>query len=93
MGYNHQTPVQSPNLANCPDCGHVVSMFATSCPGCGRPLVPLKQIPKEEDERPTSKSSNGFGVFLAIVFGIVVAVWIISKIFHVEITGTLTPMK
>jgi len=45
---------------------------------------------KEDGPR---KGVSGFGVFVAVVFGILVAFWIASKIFHIEIFGTITPMK
>ena len=28
----------SGNLIPCPDCGHMLSRLAASCPSCGRPL-------------------------------------------------------
>jgi predicted amidophosphoribosyltransferase len=28
----------NPNLEPCPDCGRLVSLSATTCPQCGRPL-------------------------------------------------------
>lgn len=96
-----QTPQNTPtNLAPCPDCGHMVSLYATSCPNCGRPLKPLKELQtkpvvdeEEEKEMPQGKhNGSGCGTFVAVVLGILVAVWVLSKILHVEITGTITPI-
>jgi hypothetical protein len=33
-------PGGSPSLYPCPDCRRLVSVHATVCPGCGRPLTP-----------------------------------------------------
>lgn len=99
---NEQQPQETNlcNLAPCPDCGHNVSLYATSCPNCGRPLKPLKELQtkpvvdeEEEKEMPQGKpNGSGCGTFVAVVLGILVAVWILSKILHVEITGTITPI-
>lgn len=80
---------EQPKLIPCPDCGNEVSLYATSCPKCGRPLNPVKM----EEAEPRRKGTNGVVVFIAVVLGILVAIWIASKIFHVELTGTITPMK
>src|SRR5262245_66293800 len=32
--------VDGTNLRPCPDCGHQISLLASSCPSCGRPLGP-----------------------------------------------------
>ena len=77
-------PVKS-NLVKCPDCGRMVSRNATSCPGCGCPF-------ETEQAEPERKSGSG-GVFVAVVLGIIVAVWLLTKILHVEITGTIVPIK
>jgi len=37
--------------------------------------------------------TNGFIIFGTVVLGIIVAVWIISKIFRIEITGVIVPIK
>jgi len=34
----NRKPVNNPNLEPCPDCGRLVSLSATTCPQCGRPL-------------------------------------------------------
>lgn len=33
----------NPNLYPCPDCGHLVSRQAPTCPQCGRALTPQEQ--------------------------------------------------
>lgn len=91
----------STNLAPCPDCGHMVSMYATSCPNCGRPLKPIKELQTkpveektEEDPEPQkTEKGNGCGTFFAVVLGILVAVWILTKILRIEVTGTIMPIK
>ena len=89
--------VYPPNLAPCPDCKHLVSLYATSCPNCGRPLKPLKEMTDIDDNEPIQrqpeKSGSGCGTFVAVVFGILVAVWILTKILRIEITGTIIPIK
>ena len=35
-----RTGPMNPNLTPCPDCGHLVSLRAQSCPQCGCPLTP-----------------------------------------------------
>ena len=82
-----QRQVPNMNLARCADCGQLVSIHAARCPHCG---CEFESDEPEEEERP--KRSNG-GVFWAVVFGILVAVYILSKTMHVEITGTIVPMK
>ena len=77
-------PVKS-NLVKCPDCGRMVSRNATSCPGCGCPF-------ETEQDEPERKSGSG-GVFVAVVLGIIVAVWLLTKILHIEVIGTITPIK
>ena len=73
------------NLVKCPDCGRMVSRSASSCPGCGCPF-------ETEQSEPAKKNGSG-GVFFAVVFGIIVAVWLLTKILHVEVTGTIVPVK
>ena len=54
---------------------------------------------EEKDEHipatrePQKQGASSGGIFVAVVLGIIVAVWLISQIFHVEITGTITPLK
>ena len=91
-------PVIPPNLAPCPDCGNLVSMYATSCPRCGRPLNPLKTLDEPDNSgnannQQPARSGGGCGTFLAVLFGILAAVWILSKILKIEITGTIIPIK
>ncbi len=74
-----------PKVMACPDCGWMVSVNADRCPHCGRVL----ESPRE---RAQSAWSRAIMIFLAVVLGIVVAVWIISKVFHLEITGMITPI-
>lgn len=71
-----------PRVTVCPDCWKQVSKVATTCPHCGRPL-------KREEEKKTST----LGIAAAVVIGILVAVWILSKVMHIEITGTIMPIK
>ena len=35
-------PMPNPQLKPCPDCQNMVSIHATTCPRCGRPLEPSK---------------------------------------------------
>lgn len=83
----------APSLYSCPDCGNMVSIYATSCPQCGRPLVPQGPIPDTDREAPQRSGASVIGIIFAVVVGILVAIWVASKIFHVEVTGTIVPIK
>lgn len=84
--------MEQPSLFPCPDCGHMVSVYATNCPNCGRPLNPIVETP-QVDQGAHRQGASGIVIFAAIVLGILVAVWIVSKAFHVEVTGTIVPLK
>ena len=96
VSQNNQ-PVYPPNLVPCPDCNHLVSLYATSCTNCGRPLKPMKELSDTDENEPIQtqpeNSGGGCGTFVAVVLGILVAVWILSKILRIEITGTIIPIK
>ena len=72
--YVPQPPVNLPNLVQCPDCGNLVSMYATSCPTCGRPFVPLSHIDQnnivEEERVPEKRRFNP----IALIFGIILII-------------------
>ncbi len=38
MSHSRNPPARNPNLEPCSDCGRQVSLRATTCPQCGRPL-------------------------------------------------------
>ena len=88
---------EKPERLKCPHCGKE-SLINGFCRECGyeilgektKETLTKKDTPAESSEK---HGISGLGVFLAVVFGIVVAVWIISKIFRVEITGTIIPLK
>ena len=77
----------SGTLYPCPECENMVSIYADRCPKCGCPLK------AEKRPEPKRQGTSGGGVFLAVVFGIIVAVLILSQILKVEIVGTITPLK
>ncbi len=82
-------------LIPCPDCGNQVSRYATSCPKCGRPFSSENIVAQAAH---TGRSSSGRGlsvlaIALAVVIGILVAIWIASKIFHFEIFAFIAPMQ
>lgn len=86
-----------PKEGKCPYCGFMVGKYHDGyCPICKYTfndeddLPERKEEPKEQHEK---KGSSAGGVFVAVVLGIVVGVWLISKLFHIEITGTIVPMK
>jgi len=53
------------SLAPCPDCGHLVSQRAETCPSCARPL--RKPAPRE------GLFLKSMNVWVAVVLGTIVA--------------------
>ena len=82
-----------PNLVLCPDCGSHVSIYTTSCPRCGKPLVPMKAEQEEEEQIPQRSGIRTVGLFAAVVLGILAAIWIASEVFHINIIGNVIQMK
>ena len=90
-----------PEIIKCPICGKQ-SVRKGICRECGYELEGNEENTESEiEEEPVSASTaekhgpSGFTIFIAVVLGIVAAVWIITKIFHIEITGTatITPLR
>lgn len=89
-----------PREGKCPYCGFMVGKYHDGyCPICKYKFndeddIPeRKDVPEQKPEQKEKQGSSAGGVFVAVVLGIVVGVWLISKLFHIEITGTIVPMK
>jgi hypothetical protein len=72
-------------LINCPDCGRQCSSEAPSCPGCGRPIAPVRSQPQPPPQPQQyyppqhiivnqTKSSSGCGTFIMIVLAVIVGI-------------------
>ena len=88
--YIQQPPVNLPNLVQCPDCGHMVSIYATACPTCGRPFVPLSNIVQQEEKEerePEKRRINSIALFFGILLLIVGLYYAFNGGFQLGATG------
>lgn len=89
---------EEPKVILCPVCGSK-NTKRKHCFDCGYDFMDDdEQKAAEPDESPSNdpaehKHVSGIGIFIAVVLGILVAIWIASKIFEVKVTGTITPMR
>lgn len=87
-----------PKVVLCPVCGSK-NTKRMHCFDCGYDFTDEDELKAaDQDESPSGgateqKHVSGIGIFVAVVLGILVAIWIASKLFEVKITGTITPIK
>ncbi len=69
------------SLANCPECGHEVSIEAVACPSCGRPLsapTPVIQRKVIVAERPTDEGFPKWVIVPIVILALVVVFLLIA---------------
>lgn len=91
-------PAEMPKVILCPVCGSK-NTKRMHCFDCGYDFTDDDELKvAEPDEIPSGKTAerkhtSGIVIFIAVVLGILAAIWIASKIFEVKVTGTITPMR
>ena len=70
QGSVYQPPVYN-NLIACPECGHLVSPRAYSCPQCGCPISGESNAQQSVTKESSSKSGNNGVLWLLLIFGII----------------------
>ena len=89
-----------PEAVPCPICGSK-NTKNQHCFDCGYDFDDedeTQDAEAEEEVAPVTvesspKRTSGFKIFLAVVLGILAAIWLASQIFEVRITGTIMPVK
>ena len=59
------------NLAPCPDCKKMISLAASACPNCGRPVT-AEELSKQPQPRPSEAGQWGCIIVLIIIILLII---------------------